>query len=114
MAVEIETRIRAATAAIVPEMHFMGSLPYVVSLEQGMLELFGPCVRLLFGLELPEVELVARGMCIGRIGQQFKIVLHMLDPKPGRPYCPSEAFTFHTSILSLAACASDASGTSSR
>ena len=76
--------------------------------------LFGLCGRLLSGFVLPDRDLVARGMCIGRIGQQFKIVLHMLDPKPGRPYCPSEAFTFHTSILSLAACASDASGTSSR
>lgn len=40
--------------------------------------------------------------------------LQVLDPKPGHPYCPSAAFAFHTSILSLAACASAASGTSSR
>ena len=33
------------------------------------LMLFGTCVHLLFGLELPEVELVARGMRVRRVGQ---------------------------------------------
>jgi len=69
MVVGIEIRMRDVTVAIVAEMRFTGASFFAESLEQGMLALLDRCGLGLFGLELPQIDLVARGLCIRRVGQ---------------------------------------------
>ena len=69
-----ESTVRAAMVAIVPEVRFVGASPLALALEYGLL-----CARRrLAGFKLPQVDLVARGLGIGRVGQQLQIVLHMI------------------------------------